>query len=136
MSQLVRDNQRMTTKADWVEVGRRLKAARKTTGISARRAAKSAPMSATWWQDLERGFRLDGGNFNPSDEKLEAAARVVGLDPMPLFELVGRSYRGPQQKPAPDRIAAIEQRVDAIEGELRAIRDEFLAQPPADGSRP
>jgi hypothetical protein len=91
-------------------------------------------MSATWWQDLERGFRLGGGQFNPSDEKLEAAARVVGLDPVPLFDLVGRVYR-PSPEATPDRIAAIEQRVDAIEAELRAIRDGLLARPPAAGSR-
>lgn len=113
----------MTTKADWVEVGRRLREAREELDISARAAAKQASISATYWQDMERGFRLDGGRVNPSGQKLEAAALVVGLDPAPLFELVGRSYTEPKRPAGSDRLAVVERRLDATEAELREVRD-------------
>lgn len=82
------------SKPDWQEVGRRLSTARLAIRppLSAREAAKRAGMSTTYWQDLERGSRSDGGRHNPSDVKLADAARVVGVDPVPLFKLVGRTY--------------------------------------------
>jgi transcriptional regulator with XRE-family HTH domain len=107
---------------DWIEIGRRISEARQAIeGLSARSAAKLAPMSPTYWQDLERGYRLDGGRINPSNKKLADAARVVGLDPAPLFALAGRSYSGPAPAATPsqlERLSVVERRLNALEAKV------------------
>lgn len=73
---------------------------------------------------MERGFRLDGGRINPSDKKLESAARVVGLDPRPLFELVGRAYTGPHPEVVSaqvDRLSAVERRLSDLEAKVDVL---------------
>jgi transcriptional regulator with XRE-family HTH domain len=128
----------MDETAAWVEVGRRIREAREALRpkISARKAADLAQMGRTYWQDIERGFRLDGGRFNPSDEKLEAAALVVGLDPAPLFDLVGRTYEptnpsGPASFPLPTEAV-----LAAMLEELRAIREALDPGTPPSGGGP
>jgi transcriptional regulator with XRE-family HTH domain len=121
------------TKPDWQEVGQRIKNARLAIRptLSAREAAKRADMSTTYWQDLERGSRSDGGRHNPSDVKLADAARVVGLDPVPLFDLIGRTYTedlaSPETGPLP---AALSGKISRLsERDRRAVErlvDEML----------
>lgn len=155
----------MTQNPQWETVGRQIKAGRKATGLSARAAAKRAGMSATYWQDLERGHRLDGGRVQLSDKKLADAARVARVDPTDLFALVGRTYDPdaiPAEEPAENglqqvlveaaRLAreaaleAIEQHPADVAGrltevELRLTRlegqvDQMLAEPDDDESAP
>ena len=122
----------MTPTPDWQEVGRRIQAAREGLGLSARTTAEMAKWSVTYWQDLERGRRLDGGRFNPSSRKLASAARAVELDPAPLFALVRRTY-DPKMDPGPavELPAKIEDRLDGIEATLaeqgRAIAEQGAA---------
>ncbi len=92
-------------------------------------------MSTTYWQDLERGSRSDGGRHNPSDTKLADAARVVALDPEPLFALVDRIYTPDPPDPTnmnryPLGVAALSGKIAQLpESKRRAIEalvDEML----------
>jgi hypothetical protein len=86
-------------------------------------------MSTTYWQDLERGSRSDGGRHNPSDGKLADAARVVNLDPEPLFVLVGRVYTptSPPASPAPAALSGkIERLPESSRRAIEALVDEML----------
>lgn len=85
-------------------------------------------MSPTYWQDLERGHRSDGGRVSLSDRMLANAARVVGLDPAPLFALVGRSYKPlPSVQNAEPTIGDLAARVDTIE-EVQANMGKTMAE--------
>lgn len=86
-----------------VAVGKELGRARRALRISKREAARRAGVAEITWRQYEDGQRqIAPGQFvpvNPRDEKLEAAAGAVGLDPKPLFELAGRLYDGATPEP-------------------------------------
>jgi transcriptional regulator with XRE-family HTH domain len=84
----------------WAEVGNRIREAREAARpeLSMRGAAQKAGFSDATWRKIEAGGLTQHGHWtppNPTNANLEAAAIVVGLDPQPLFELVGRTYQGP-----------------------------------------
>ncbi len=87
----------MTTQERW-ELGRRIRAARMTSGLSIRTAAERAGFSDTTWRRLETGLATVGAGvvipYGPSDPVVVRAAFTVGLDPGPLLELLGRGWDG------------------------------------------
>lgn len=87
----------------WREVGRRLGTARKAMHLSKREAARRAQFSEGQWRVLEAGERTVAKDIvvavSPRDDTLVAAARAVGLDPAPLFTVVGRDYASPMTEP-------------------------------------
>lgn len=105
----------MDEHAAWKEVGARIRAARESVRprLSARAAARQAGMSEGWWRQLERGERrLAPGvtaPMNPKDADLDAACRVVGLDPTSIFELVGRT---PIDHEIPERLRSLDTLVE------------------------
>jgi hypothetical protein len=69
-----------------------------------REAARRANLSEITWRNYESGIKLlakgVSAPVNPRDDKLEAAAKAVGLDPAVVFEIAGRPYDG-ALSPAP-----------------------------------
>lgn len=76
-------------------VGVLIERGRTAKGLTKRKAARAAGFDEAVWRQIEEGYRLIQGNrvpANPRDENLEAAARVVGLDPAAVFEAAGRPF--------------------------------------------
>lgn len=118
----------------WHEVGRQLRQAREAQRpkMSAREAARRAGISDITYRQLEAGQRQVSKDLtvpvSPRDDTLAKSAKAVGLDPAPLFELVGRTYEdddngGDQPGGGEPRTeAGVTARLDRIEAALRELR--------------
>lgn len=85
-------------------VGAALGQARRALKISKREAARRAGISEITWRTYETGMRQVTSDYHvpvsPRDDKLEAAAKAVELDPAVVFKIAGRPYDG-ALSPAP-----------------------------------
>ncbi|OLR89916.1 helix-turn-helix domain-containing protein [Actinokineospora bangkokensis] len=71
------------------ELSRVIAAAREDRGWSVVGAAQEADVSKSAWQNLERGRRLDGKPFKPTEDLVVAVAEALELDPARLLRLAG-----------------------------------------------
>ncbi len=122
-----------TTAAAWKEVGRRLEEARLALRISKREVHRRAGVSDITVRDVLRGeHQVAPGVMmpvNPLDQNLARIAYAVGLDPRPLFELVGREWRPELAEPlevsSDVRLDALERNVGELRQEVSALRRRF-----------
>lgn len=115
-------------------VGAALGQARRALKLSKREAARRAGISEITWRTYENGVRQVTSDYqvpvSPRDDKLEAAAKAVGLDPAVVFALAGRPYDG-ALSPTPDaQPAALSGKIGRLsERDRRAVErlvDEML----------
>lgn len=129
-----------TTAAAWKEVGRRLEEARlgQRPPMSKRAAARKAGVSDVTYRQLAEGERQVAPGMkvpvSPKDENFARVAYAVGLDPRPLFDLVGRTWRAELAEVSEDsRKDAIERRLDRMDDQIREILERLEANPPESG---
>lgn len=96
-------------------MGELLADARRTAGLSIRRAAKVSGIPQLLWADMERGERSDGGRVGADDRTVGRAAAAVGIDAAGLFGALGRTPT-PEATPVPVGLAAT---VAQLEARLR-----------------
>lgn len=99
-----------------------------------REAARRANLSEITWRNYESGIKLLAKGVtapvNPRDDKLEAAAKAVGLDPAVVFTIAGRPYDGALSPPEDPPPAALSGKISRLsERDRRAVErlvDEML----------
>jgi transcriptional regulator with XRE-family HTH domain len=123
----------------WHNFGERLAKRRLELGYTQVYVAGRAGISTQNLVSLEHGGfrRRAGGPWilpNPKDDTLRALARIYRVSPEEMFERVGRHGDRPQTKSAlrrragldrptsRDRIAEVEERLQALERDLAAMR--------------
>ena len=69
-----------------MRIGKYIAKKRKTKGLSIRKAAKKAELSASWWSKLERGIN----EYPPEAESLRKIAAILELSHSNMMLLAGR----------------------------------------------
>lgn len=93
-------------------LGEELREARRKKGLTQTAAAERAEVSATLWQQLEKGVRYDGKPLQPKAKTVIDVAIAVGLEPTRALEVAGLDPSAYEPARRPRRTASESEMLD------------------------